>query len=61
MNIFIGLMFLEESPSTRTPLEVLPEWRRKPWRESWEEAAQYAGEQESAALELSEEACVSCG
>jgi len=57
MNIFTGLMFLEESPPT--PLEILPAWRRKPWRESWEEAAQYAGEPEAATLV--DEACVSCG
>lgn len=40
MNLFTGLMFLEGYIATPLALDaVVPEWRRKPWRESWEEAA----------------------
>ena len=60
MNIFTGLMFLEGNIATRPSLDaVVPEWRRKPWRETWEEAAEHTPP--TALRELPDDACVSCG
>lgn len=60
MNIFTGLMFLEGNIATPPALDaVVPEWRRKPWRESWEEAAER--DPPRAAREPAQQECVACG